>query len=345
MLDSHPLVRFWESPGPHEIGSNVKEFLEVLGKPTWITVKGRDNSRLRVIVTLLHGNEPSGVKAIHRWLSNPSIPATSLAFFIGYVDAALEPPLFTHRFLPGEKDLNRCFAPPHVGEQEQLALALIEILQSQKPEAIFDLHNTSSNSEPFAVTFMDSVPIRQLSTLVTRNLLLMQTKLGTILEHSRPDMPIITIEFGKSTDPRSDHLAIELLDKLISRESIFSHDCEALRLLRDPIRLELQSGCTVAYSDSPVANADVTILHSIDTYNFLDLAPHTIIGWIHDGPENVLKARTPNGKSLLDELFTFDGGKIRNRSKMTLSMATTDPAIAAGDCLAYLIPMDEVSLA
>jgi hypothetical protein len=343
MLDSHPPVRFWESPEPHEIGSNVLEFLEILGKPTWITIKGKDNSRLRVVVTLLHGNEPSGVKAIHRWLSGPATPATNMAFFIGYVDAALEPPSFTHRFLPGERDLNRCFVAPHEGQQEQLAFALIEILQSHKPEAVFDLHNTSSNSEPFAVTFMDSVPVRQLSTLITHNLLLMQTRLGTLVEHSKPEMPIITIEFGKGTDPRSDHLAVELLDKLIRLETIFSHEHDALRLLRDPIRLELQSGCTVAYSDSPVANADVTILHSIDTYNFLDLAAHTIIGWIHDRPEDVLRAHSTDGESILRELFTFEEGKIRTSQKMTLSMATTDPAIAAGDCLAYLIPMAETA--
>lgn len=99
-------------PEPHEIGSNVIEFLEILGKPTWITIKGKDPSRLRVVVTLLHGNEPSGVKAIYRWLGNPVTPATNMAFFIGYVEAALEPQLFTHRYLPGDKDLNRCFAAP-----------------------------------------------------------------------------------------------------------------------------------------------------------------------------------------------------------------------------------------
>jgi len=326
-------------PGPHEIGSNVVEFLEILGKPTWITIKGKDTSRLRVVVTLLHGNEPSGVKAIYRWLCNPATPATNLAFFIGYVDAALEPQVFTHRHLPGEKDLNRCFTAPHVSQQEQLAFALVEILKDHKPEAVFDLHNTSSNSEPFAVTFMDSEPIRQLSTLLTHNLLLMQTKLGTLVEHSNPDMPIITIEFGKGTDPRSDHLAIELLDKLTNLETLFAHRHDALRLLRDPIRLELTQGSTVAYSDSPIANTDVTILHSIDTYNFLDLAPHTIIGWTHDRPEDVLRTSATNGQNMLSELFSFENGKIRTRQKMTLSMATTDPAIAAEDCLAYLIPM------
>jgi hypothetical protein len=338
MLDSHPLIRFWEMPGPHEIGSDVVEFLEIMGKPTWITIKGKDPSRLRVVVTLLHGNEPSGVKAIYRWLRNPIMPATNMAFFIGYVDAALEPQLFTHRFLPSDKDLNRCFAAPYESRQEKLAFALIEILQVHKPEAVFDLHNTSSNSEPFAVTFMDSEPIRQLSTLLTQNLLLMQTKLGTLLEHSKPELPIITIEFGKGTDPRSDHLAITLLDKLINLESLFAHQHDTLRLLRDPIRLELASGSSVAYSDSPVAEADVTILHSIDTYNFLDLNPHTIIGWVHDRPEETLKAHSANGQNILTELFSFDDGKIRTRQKMTLSMATTDPAIATGDCLAYLIP-------
>jgi succinylglutamate desuccinylase len=290
------------------------------------------------VVTLLHGNESSGVKAIHRWLLHSHTPETDMVFFIGYVAAALHPPGFTHRSLPGESDLNRCFSPPYDTEQGQLAKSLLTMLSESKPEAIIDLHNTSSNSEPFAVTFNDTESIRQLSTLATHNLLLMKTPLGTLLEHSHAAMPIVTIEFGKSTDPRSDHLANELIEKYTSMKSLFNRDHQKVHLLENPVRLELQEGATVAYSDSPVANTDVTLLHSIDTYNFLNLSSGTIIGWVHGDANELLRCRNADSTDILNDLLSFNEGKIHTRTALTLSMATTNPTIAVSDCLAYLIP-------
>jgi len=336
--EERPIIRTWIAPEPHEVGLHVEDFLKIMQGPTWILVPGKDGSRLRVVVTLLHGNEPSGVKAIHRWLLQSQTPETNMGFFIGYIAAALHPPGFTHRSLPGEFDLNRCFSPPYDTAQGQLAKSLLTMLSENKPEAIIDLHNTSSNSEPFAVTFNDTESVRQLSTLATRNLLLMKTPLGTLLEHSHSDMPIVTIEFGKGTDPRSDHLANELIEKLTSLKFLFDQDHQRVRLLENPVRLELQEGATVAYSDSPVANVDVTLLHSIDTYNFLNLSGGTIIGWLHGDAKNLLRCRTADSIDILNDLLSFDEGKIHTRKALTLSMATTNPGIAVSDCLAYLIP-------
>ena len=52
-----------------------------------MTVKGKDSSRRRVIVTLLHGNEPSGLKAIHTLLSEDIECETDLGVMIAGVSA------------------------------------------------------------------------------------------------------------------------------------------------------------------------------------------------------------------------------------------------------------------
>jgi predicted deacylase len=101
--------RHWHMPKPHEVGNNHVEFINILKGPTWITIEGKDNSRQRAIVTLLHGNEPSGLKAIHRLLQDKIIPATNLGIFIVSVNAAQLRPYFSHRYLPDEADFNRCF--------------------------------------------------------------------------------------------------------------------------------------------------------------------------------------------------------------------------------------------
>ena len=93
------------------LGDSYLDFLQQLGGPAWFTVKGRDTSRRRVIVTLLHGNEPSGLKAVHALLSQEIVPATDLGILVaGRILPCVK--TLTHRYIPGERDLNRCFKPP-----------------------------------------------------------------------------------------------------------------------------------------------------------------------------------------------------------------------------------------
>ena len=118
------------------LGDSYLDFLQQLGGPAWFTVEGRDTSRRRVIVTLLHGNEPSGLKAVHALLSEEMVPATDLGILVAGADAALCEPLLTHRYIPGERDLNRCFKPPRDSNQGELAEAILDLIYGYAPEAV-----------------------------------------------------------------------------------------------------------------------------------------------------------------------------------------------------------------
>jgi hypothetical protein len=67
---------------------------------TCLLFTGGDESRTRALVTLLHGNEPSGVRALRRWLLSQQQPAVNLLCIVASVHAALELPEFSHRMLP-----------------------------------------------------------------------------------------------------------------------------------------------------------------------------------------------------------------------------------------------------
>jgi hypothetical protein len=54
-------------PEPSTIAETVYGFLAQLGGPTAIHITGHDTRRCRVVVTLLHGNEPSGLKAVGKY--------------------------------------------------------------------------------------------------------------------------------------------------------------------------------------------------------------------------------------------------------------------------------------
>ena len=107
-----PTIQRLENPTPDQIADDVEGFLHQLAGPTLITISGEDTSRTRAISTLLHGNEPSGLRAVHAWLRSGRKPAVNIICFIASVQAALHEELFKHRSVPGQRDLNRCFGPP-----------------------------------------------------------------------------------------------------------------------------------------------------------------------------------------------------------------------------------------
>jgi hypothetical protein len=100
--------KFIRDPLAIDIGNNVEEFLRELGGPACIFLEGEDTTRTRALVTLQHGNEPSGVMALFRWLKSARRPAVNVVCIIASVAAALEPPLFSHRMLPRAAAFRRC---------------------------------------------------------------------------------------------------------------------------------------------------------------------------------------------------------------------------------------------
>lgn len=330
----------WHNPGPQEVGSDYIEFLKMLGRPTWLTFDGEDPSRSRAIVTLLHGNEPSGLKAIHNWIRKSQKPATRLGVFVGSVNAALHPPILSHRYLPDEKDLNRCFNPPYHCNQGKLAAGLIDLLSDFAPEAVVDTHNTSAHSEPFAVASQDKDEVRQIAQMFTRKLVVMHRKMGTLIEKGRDLCPVVTVEFGGFRDPRSDQLAEETLDDFIHRHHLFNLEPLPLKILRDPQRLEVLPGHRLHYSstvqEDEQQEADITLFNTIDQLNFSEVKRDTSLGWLGIDGIAGLRVTDEAGNNMLHQFFYAQDGFLMTRMNMNIFMATTDPYIAQNDCLLYL---------
>lgn len=86
-------MREWASSKPDSVGETPEQFLHNLREPTWIILPGEDRTRARAVTTLLHGNEPSGTRAIHRWLRSGRRPVVDLHCCIASVVAAITPPV------------------------------------------------------------------------------------------------------------------------------------------------------------------------------------------------------------------------------------------------------------
>jgi hypothetical protein len=342
--ESPSLLHIWENPALNEVGESSVEFLHLLPGPTHIKVSGKDNSRSRAIVTLLHGNEPSGLHGVFEILRLGLKPAVDIHIIIGSVDAAKQAPGFIYRMLPHHKDLNRCFKSPFGDtEQDLLAKEIIEVLALENPECVIDVHNTSGSSPSFGVTtFMDSKH-DALVSLFTHRMIVTDLSLGALMEISETMMPTVTIECGGAQDPESNFMATEGLSRYLTYEDVLTvgHTDMSLEFFHNPLRLELKEGSEIAYGDHCLLQDGVTLLPEIEHFNCGFVTPDTRLGFVSGEIEQNLTAQGVGGEELISEYFQLRDGELYPKKILKLFMVTTNPEIARKDCLFYLTEPDE----
>jgi Succinylglutamate desuccinylase / Aspartoacylase family len=331
-----PIPR-WEAPTPQDVGPTVEDFLVKLGEPTFLWLPGLDTTRTRAVSTLLHGNEPSGVRALHRWIREGRQPQVNVLCFIGSIGAALTEPLFSHRCAPEGKDLNRCFRPPFEGQEGAIAQAMLQELHHAQPEALIDFHNTSGRSPAFGVTTLNREIQETLTGVFCEHLIVTDLRLGALMEATEYDWPTVTIEAGWAKDPKADELAFRGFTRYALAKD-FSDISSPVTVLHHPIRVELQKGATVAYSGAPIPEADLTLPQDVDRLNFGLWSPQETLGWVGARGLDVLWAKNAMGQNVSSAIFSVHDGELRLAHPSRLMMVTTNPKIAQSDCLFYILP-------
>ncbi|MCG6657560.1 succinylglutamate desuccinylase [Halomonas campisalis] len=339
MPESLPVIT--DPPVDH---SDVVTWVQSLGGPVWIELSGVDNDRCRVITTLLHGNEPSGILALHRWLAERPQPQTRLAVLVANVAAALAPPHFTQRIAPGGRDLNRCFRPPYEDASGMLAEAITHDIMARAPECVIDLHNTSGNGPSFAVATHCDPCIERLAGRFCDKLIVTDFRLGSLMElpFAFPLLsrcPMFTLECGGALQPAAVEVAGAVYRKLAEWPSVTDLSPNpALEVLAHPLRVELKPGVRIAYAHAPQHGAQVTLWSRIDAYNRGVTSPEVCLGWLGEGGLANLQARDARGEERIRQLLCERDGKLYPRRPLRLFMATTNAEIARSDCLFYAVP-------
>lgn len=335
--------KFIRDPRPEQLGRDVDSFLRWMGGPTCFLLGGEDASRTRAFVTLLHGNEPSGVIALHRWLQSERRPAVNVVCIVASVGAALEAPVFSHRMLPRARDLNRCFRPPFDDAQGELAEEILAILKLHHPEAVIDMHNTSGSGPSFGVCTHIDRQHDALVSLFTQRMIVTALDLGALMERSEEACPTVTVEVGGRLDEAAHELAYEGLCRYFEAETVLCPgDTDwGLELLRDPIRLELKDNVTLTYAESPCANYDITLKPDIEHHNFGGVKADTLLGWATAPEKQLFTAIDAGGKCAVTRLVRIEQGKVYPARPLKLFMITNNAAIAHSDCLFYAVADDD----
>lgn len=329
-------LRHVEVAGARDVAADAESFLRELAGPTALHVRGRDRSRCRVVTTLLHGNEPSGLRAIHGWLRRGAVPAVDTLLVVANVEAALHPPGFAWRMLPGRRDLNRCFLGPFDDADGLLARDLLDSVRDAKPEAVIDLHNNTGHNPPYGVGLEPREPVLQLVSLFADRFVWSHLRLGALME-ALADVPSATIEVGRSGDPAADAVAASGLARFLEREAVLRAGAQPLvQVLVMPMRAELRPGVRVAVADAPDADADLTLEADLDRHNFERVDAGSAIGWVREGVWP-LELRDEEGRDRAADYFCVEAGRLVTRRELVPIMITTDPAVAAADCLFYVV--------
>lgn len=336
---------YWANPSPQDIGADCAEFLHLLPGPTHIYIAGKNSQRARAIVTLSHGNEPSGLQAIFELLKQQIKPVVDIHCFIPSVDAAKQAPGFIYRTLPHHRDFNRCFTPPFdIDEQGLLAQELLRKLQAIRPECLIDVHNTSGTSPAFGVSsFMDDRH-NALVSLFTHRIIVTDLQLGSLMEVSAALMPVVTIECGGAQDTESPQVAFTGLHRYITCEDILSgrHKDLSLDFFHNPIRMELKEGSDIAYGDHCLFEGGVTLLPDIENHNFHSVDPTCHLGFVSGELSTVLSAIDSDGIERVSDFLELRGTALFPARKLKLFMVTNNPEIARKDCLFYLVAEDSL---
>jgi hypothetical protein len=332
-------VAFLDAPRGDALGETPEAFLAALGGPALLRVAGRDRSRARGVATLLHGNEPSGLRALHGWLRSGAVPAVDLVCFVGAVDAALRPPGFAHRMLPGNADLNRCFAPPFAGPEGEVAREALRLLRGLGCEALVDLHNNTGHNPAYAVATHADAAVLALAALFGERLIVSDLQLGTLTEATSGDFPSVTIECGRAGDPAADRAAFAGLCRYAALDRIDARAGQgpSLTILEHPVRVCARPEVRLAFGNAPVAGADLTLTGDIDRHNFELLLPGVPVGWVHAKAGWPLEARGATGGEVSHEWFELRDGLLETRLPAVPIMMTLDVAVAKSDCLFYLV--------
>ncbi len=323
-------------PTRDALGATPEVWLDRLGGPSLVRVPGRDRTRCRAVVTLLHGNEPSGLRACHRWLATGATPAVDTLIVVGAVAAARRPPGFAHRMLPGARDLNRCFREPFEGPEGALAAAILAALRAARPEALVDLHNNTGHNPAYGVgAVVDAVRLGLTALFATR-FVHSTIRLGALTD-ATADLGAVTIECGRAGDAAADAVALAGLEAFLGADDLrlAAAPPAGMTVLAEPVRVAIRPGTRIAFGELPVAGVDLTLRGDIDRHNFEPLLPGVPVGWLAEEAHWPLEARGADGEDVSRDYFVAAGSLLVTRRAMVPIMMTTSVDAALADCLFY----------
>jgi len=346
-------INYLQDPMWQDLHADYEQFLLSMTGPTVIDITGLNTKKCRVINTLLQGNEPSGLIALHRWLTTrdeKKLPQTNIRFVICSIEAASKGPLFSKRFIESGKDINRCFgkAKQKHGVEEitieqkqqgsyERAQLIEQAIRDVNPEMVIDLHNASSPGPTFSVSSVITTETLSLASFFCQTLILSDLRMGSLMEQHF-NCPFITIECGGSLDEQAHEVAYAGINHIANCENIgYIHQEKNVEVIYRPLRLQTKNNVNLSFAEHDEGYSGVTLKNNIEYFNFGGAHQDEMIGWIDgNGIEN-LQLIDAKDNNVIDEYFYTRENQLVCRQNLRIFKATTNKQVALNDCLFYVV--------
>jgi hypothetical protein len=331
-----------DSLEPALLRLDARELLQELARPTLARLPGTGSAAPRAVVVLQHGDEHTGIDALLEVLrTHPPLPF-DLHVLFGNVTAALAPPGFAHRMLPGQPDMNRAWRADGSIEVPDDALSVatreaLRRLRSLDLAAAVDLHNTTG-ANPFhaIVSRPDPVAI-EVAALFTTMVVVWDQRKHTLMEALSDHCPTVAVECGLAGPPASHAFAVDGLRRFLG-----VHDPRTLRastyvdVLGRMRRVEVEPGVRFRFGGELDPEVDLVIAPDADRRNGVHQRPGWTLGRYRTSAPP-LRVLDVDGADVTASMLAFDAGTIRVTAAVTPLMMTRTVAAAQADCLTYLL--------
>ncbi len=321
----------------------MRELLRELGTTTWMRLPGTGDEPARAVVTLLHGDESTGLEALLTVLRRRTRFPFDLHVVLGNVEAALAGTGFAHRYLDGQEDGNRVWdrpLPADAGPQRRAAQAVLDDLLAAPLAGLIDLHNTTG-ANPFHALVVDDQPASlDLATRFTTTLLRWDLGVGTILEAVADSTPCAAVECGLPGRHASTAFAVDGLRRFLGPPPGAlpppDHD-----LIGDLRRVTVLPEVRIRFGGVPDHEVDLALTPDGDAANLRRVPAGHVIGHVRPGADQPLRVTAADGTDVTGESVAVTaGGAVVTRRPAVPVMVVRTVAAVRKDCLCYLAAAD-----
>ena len=312
--------------------------LRALGRPTLIRIPGEGTQPPRALSVLLHGDESTGLQAVHRVLRHRRRYPFDLYVVIGNVQAALAPPGFAFRYLDDQEDFNRVWGlDSPATDQRRAADAILTELRAAAPESVIDIHNNTGDNPFYAILTRVEPRSLTLATLFTTTILRWDLEAATMMEALNDVATTAAVECGLPGRPESLAFAIDGVRRYLAAPplndagAVADHD-----LLGGLVKVTVDPAARFRFGGLLDADHDLVLRPDADVHNFVEVPTGHVLGAIHPGAPLPLRAVDARGRDVTAEHLAVADGEVALRRTSVPVMMTRTVAATRKDCLFYL---------
>lgn len=307
----------------------------ILPGPTLLELPGKLKEPLFISI-LLHGNEPTGIRAVQLLLkkyANKELPR-SLSIFVGNIIAAKE----NLRRLEDQPDYNRIWPGTELPESPETKLAqqVYELMKARKVFASVDIHNNTGLNPHYACVNRLDDNFLKLAALFGRLVVHFVRPKGVQAAAFAGLCPAVTLECGRSDQQLGISHALDYLETCLHLTGFPPHALrpQDIDLFHTVAQVKIAEQTSFSFNDP---KADLLLTTEIEQMNFTEISAGTVFGTVKPKAALPVIAQDENATDVSAAFFSLQDNNLQITRPTMPSMLTLNEKVIQQDCLCYLM--------